>query len=206
MNRLALEEYTLGTRLGKLESAVEEIRRLRYLIRRYKNAQGDPQMAVFPIGALLDEMAANAREQLPELAVMVDCDRELLVDADQGLVRAALTEVVSNACRECRVRPVGKPRITLTADRRHSRALIAVEDNALPAGEALLADPFAEDASTYRAQGKGSGLGLAIVKETFIRHGSRCRLTANTTAERARRSGVTFAADLALAPEKHEDV
>jgi len=41
MNRLPVEDYTLHARLMKLADAVDEIRRLGYLIRRYKNAQAD---------------------------------------------------------------------------------------------------------------------------------------------------------------------
>ncbi len=206
MTDLPIEEYTLSARVGKLESAVEEIRRLRYLIRRYKNAQGELQLSQFGLRRLLKQVAANAREQLPEIHVSVECEPDLLVEADRGLVRYALAEVVSNACRECRVNVLDNPSMIFTGVRRDARVYIAIEDNALPVTVPLLSDPFAEDASTYRSQGKGSGLGLAIVKETFIRHGGRCRLTENTTVENSRRLGVTFSADLAVASVKKEDI
>ncbi len=206
MNDLPIGEYTLGARLRKLEAAVEEIRRLRYLIRQYKNAQGELQLTPLGLRHLLDELAKNAQEQLPRLHVSVECEPDLLVEADHGRVRYALAEVVNNACRECRVHVPDSPSIAFTGVHRGVRVHIAIEDNALPLDITLLSDPFAEDASTYRSQGKGSGLGLAIVKETFMRHGGRCRLTENTTAENLRRPGVTFSADLATAYVKEEDI
>ncbi len=204
MTNLPIEEYTLRARVGQLGSAVEEIRRLRYLIRRYKNAQGELQLSHFGLRHLLKQVAANAREMLPEIHVSVECEPNLVVEADRGLVRYALAEVVSNACRECRINVPENPSMIFMGTRRDARVTIAIEDNALPVTASLLSDPFAEDASTYRSQGKGSGLGLAIVKETFMRHGGRCRLTENTTVENSRRPGVTFSADLAVAEVKEE--
>ncbi len=205
MNKLPLEEYTLGVRLMKLEAAVEEIRRLQYLIRRYKNAQGEIQVAPFDLRELLDELAVNARELFADLQVRVDCDEGLVVVADRGLIRTALAEVVNNACRECRIRGVANPTLVLVGMQQGNRVRITIEDNGLPANIELLPDVFAEDASTYRAQGKGSGLGLAIVKETFLRHGHRCGLVENTTTDGLRRPGVTFWADIDIKLTPEED-
>lgn len=198
MTNLPIEEYSLEARLMKLVAAVEEIRRLRYLIRRYRNAQGNLQVAEFDLRVLLEELATNARGQFADLHVRVECDDGLVVEADRGLIRTALAEVVSNACRECRERRVTSPNMTFVATHRDNRARITIEDNGFPTNETLLADVFAEDASTYRAQGKGSGLGLAVVKETFLRHGSRCGLEENRAVDGSRRPGVTFWADLAV--------
>ena len=208
MTDLPLDDYTLRARLAKLEAAVEEIRRLRYLIRRYKNAQGELQIAPFALRTELEELAASGQEQLPSLSVRVECDADLIVSADRSLVRTALAEVVSNACRECKVRAIDDALMLFTAAYRDGRIRLAIEDNALPTDAALLPDVFAEDASTYRTQGKGSGLGLAIVKETFVRHGGRCQLSENKTVDGSRRPGVTFSADLAAghAPEEETHV
>ncbi|MCL5669874.1 MAG: HAMP domain-containing histidine kinase [Acidobacteria bacterium] len=205
MNKLPLEEYTLGARLAKLEAAVEEIRRLRYLIRRYKNAQGELQLAPFDLSEFLDKLAEKARVQFPEIRVHVECESGLFVVGDRGLIGEALEEVLNNAGRECRLRGVEDPSIAILGARRGDRARIAIEDNGLPTDVALLSDVFAEDASTYKAQGKGNGLGLAIVKETFLRHGSPPRLVENTAADDFRRPGVTFWAELQVAPSEEEN-
>lgn len=167
-------------------------------------SQGELQLAAFGLRHLLEELAADALGQLPELQLRVECERDVLVEADRGLVRYALAEVVSNARRECMINVPDSPSMIFTGVRRDARVHIAIEDNALPVNVPLLSDPFAEDASTYRSLGRGSGLGLAIVKETFMRHGGRCRLTENITVENSRRPGVTFSADLAVAGVKEE--
>lgn len=197
MTGLPLEEYSLRTRLVKLESAVQEIRHLQYLIRRYKNAQGELDVKSFGVGILLQELAKAAQGQLVDLQVRIECESDLIIEADRELIRTALAEVVNNGCRECRERQVIEPRMALIGQWRDNRARIAIEDNGFPIEETLLPDVFAEDASTYRAVGKGSGLGLAIVKETILRHGGRCGLEENRTSEGARRPGVTFWADFA---------
>lgn len=196
MNNLPIEEYSLGARLIKLEAAVEEIRRLRYLIIRCKNAQGELQVSTFDLHALLEELAADAQGQLADLRVQIICDQGLFVEADRELIRTALIEVVNNACRECRDRGVTRPSMIFAAYRRKSRAQITIEDNGFPTNEILLSDPFAEDASTYRAQGRGCGLGLFSVKESFLRHHSQCKLEENKAEDGSRRPGVTFWADL----------
>lgn len=196
MNAKPLEDYRLSHRLAELGAAAEGIRRLQYQIRRYKNAQGELQISVFPIRPLLDDLASEARGQLQEATVHVSADQDCWVSADRALIRAALGEVVANACRECRERQVSEPKVSLTAERRGARVQLAIIDNGLPIECSLLDDPFAEDASTYRTQGKGSGLGLAIVKESFARHGGRCALVPNRATDGLRLPGVRFLADL----------
>ena len=196
MNDKPLEDYRLSHRLAELGAAAEEIRKLQYQIRRYKNAQGELQISVFPVRPLLDELATEARGQLQEATVHVLSDEDCWVSADRTLIRSALGEVVSNSCRECRERQVSEPKVSLAAERRGARVQLAIIDNGLPIEGSLLDDPFAEDASTYRTQGKGSGLGLAIVKESFARHGSRCALVPNRATDGQRLPGVRFLSDL----------
>lgn len=199
MTHKPVEEYRLGHRLAELAAAAEGIRRLQYQIRRYKNAQGELQITTFAVKPLLEELAAEAHGQLQEAAIRLDVDPSLLGSGDRALIRAALAEVIGNACRECRERRVDAPLVTISGRQRRARVQIVVEDNGLPLQSALPDDPFAEDASTYRVQGKGSGLGLAIVKETFARHGGQCSLRPNHTADGARYPGVQFSSDIAAA-------
>jgi signal transduction histidine kinase len=206
MNELPIENYTLGARLKDLEASVDEIRRLQYLIRRYKNAQSELQIVQFDLRELLERLAANARGQLMDLHVHVECDPGLVVQADRARIREALNEVVRNTCRECRLRSVAAPNMILVGERKDNRAIITIEDNGLPTDVELLPDVFAEDASTYRAQGKGCGMGLAIVKETFRRHGSRCQLKANMATNGSRRPGVTFWADLTISRAGEDNI
>jgi signal transduction histidine kinase len=199
MNAKPIEKYRLAHRLAELAEAAQGIRRMQYQIRSYKNAQGELQLTTFPIRPLLEELAAEARGQLQEALVQVITGEDQWVSADRTLLRAALSEVVSNACRECRERKATEPCVTLSAECRGSRMQIAVVDNGLPIDVTLLDDPFAEDASTYRSVGKGSGLGLAIVKESFARHGGRCALYPNRTVDGERIPGVLFTSDVVAA-------
>lgn len=198
MTESPLEEFRLRSRLNRLALAVKEIRDLRYQIRLYKNAQGNHSLSAFKVADLLRDVVLAAREQRPELSVELLMDEDLLVDADREKVKAAIGEVISNALREFRSQAVAHPTLRISVERRHDRAQIAFEDNALPANASLISDPFAMDASTYSASGKGSGLGLAIVKETFASHGGRARLELNRSTDGTRRAGVTFVADLAI--------
>ena len=143
------------------------------------------------------EKAVHGR--LREASVHLDCEEALFVTADRELVHAALGEVIGNACRECSERNLEQPKITISASPRGGRVRIEVVDNGLPTHISLPDDAFAEDASTYRLQGKGSGLGLAIVRETFARHGGLCTLRHNTDAKGERLPGVSFITDLAAA-------
>lgn len=192
-----LEVYRLDHRLGELAAAAEGIRQLQYQIRRYKNAHGELQLEDFPIVTIFRRLEDDVHGRLREAAVQLDAEKDLVVTADRGLVYAALGEVVSNACRECIERHLKKPQIVMSASRRGNRIRIGIADNGLPADSSLPADPFAEDASTYRLKGKGSGLGLAIVRETFARHGGRCTLQHNANADGERLPGVHFTTDLA---------
>lgn len=192
-----LDVYRLDHRLGELAAAAEGIRQLQYQIRRYKNAHGELQLEEFPIVRIFRRLENDVHGRLREAAVQLDTAEDLVVTADCGLVYAALGEVVSNACRECLEQHLEKPQIVMSASRRGGRIRIGIADNGLPADSYLPADPFAEDASTYRLKGKGSGLGLAIVRETFARHGGRCTLQHNANADGERLPGVQFTTDLA---------
>ena len=199
-----IEVYRLDHRLRELAAAAEGIRLLQYQIRRYKNAHGELHLEDFPIIGVFRRLEKDVHGRLREAAVQLDGSEDLFVNADRGLVYAALGEAISNACRECIERRLEQPQIVLSASRRGDRIRIDIADNGLPTDTSLPADPFAEDASTYRLKGKGSGLGLAIVRETFARHGGRCTLQHNANADGERLPGVHFTTDLAaaLAPER----
>lgn len=194
-----LVESTLSHRLDVLGTAAESIRRLVYIIRRYKNAHGRLEFTDFSMAVMLEELAGLARLQHPGTRVSVDATSNAVVSADRSIIRAALVEVLNNSCRELRERSTEAPEMEFSAVRKGDRVIVQIRDNALPSNIGLIDDPFAEDATTYGAVGKGSGLGLNVVRDSFARHGGRCRLVTNTNADGVRVQGVSFISDLAAA-------
>ncbi|MEW8552651.1 MAG: HAMP domain-containing sensor histidine kinase [Candidatus Thiodiazotropha sp.] len=198
MNSVPITEYSLSSRVGAMADAANEIRRLRYQIRRFKNSQRELELVSMNMMQILDGVARRAKEQVQNLDVSLEGARGVFVSVDREIIDAALGEVINNACREFSSRNVEHPRLRLTLERSKRRVRISVEDNAFPIAGKLIENPFDEDASSYSQQAKGTGLGLAIVRESFHRHGGRCFLRVNINAQGERVDGVTFEAELPM--------
>ncbi|MBT2989939.1 MAG: HAMP domain-containing histidine kinase [Candidatus Thiodiazotropha sp. (ex Ctena orbiculata)] len=198
MNSVPVTEYSLAHRVGAMAEAANEIRRLRYQIRRFKNSQRELELAPLNMKQLLERAANRAKEQIQNLDVSVEAETDVAVNVDEEIIEAALGEVINNACREFASRNVDQPRLRLVMERFQRRVRILIQDNAFPVSGNLIENPFDEDASSYSQQAKGTGLGLAIVRESFHRHGGRCFLQANTGTQGERIEGVTFEAELPI--------
>ena len=192
-----LGQQTLSARLQTAMKAVGDVRKIAYQVRRLRRVQGTLAMSPLCLAELVRERSHSCQQQIPRLSVECAELPNTMVLGNRDSLREAIDEVLSNACRELRERDVDEPKLELRCWIREMMAWLTVRDNALPATERLIADPFEEDSSTYAASGRGTGLGLAIVRETFRAHGGYCSLSENF-AEDGRAPGVTFAACVPL--------
>jgi signal transduction histidine kinase len=191
-----LATYSVRGRLDKLAGAVDEINRLQYQIRAFRNAQRDLQPDLIDLDRFLNDIAQSARDQLPGLRIEVECDIGLRLVADRVNLRAAFEELVTNSCREFRVRQTVRPELVFSGKLNNGSIVLGLQDNALPRESNLPTAVFDEDVTTYAGQRLGTGLGLAIVHEIILRHRGRCSLLENVGPDRERIPGVMFIAEL----------
>ncbi len=196
MRGVDLKEFTFANRLESLNAAVTELERLRYQVRRFKNAHRELDLSDVQISILFGKLEETARAHLPELEVLKDVPDDLSWRMDFEMIVTALAEVVQNACREFKTRETKSPNLVMKAERLERNLVIRITDNALPEHFELPPDVFEEDASTYARTNQGTGLGLAIVRVTFVRHGGRCRLDHNYAADATRLPGVMFSGEI----------
>ena len=100
MNGVPINEYSLAKRLGTIAEAANDIRRLRYQIRRFKNSQRELVLAPIDAKQVLERAARRAKSQVQNLNVYVEGDAGIILKVDREIVDAALGEVINNACRE----------------------------------------------------------------------------------------------------------
>lgn len=130
----------------------------------------------FDLAELLAEIASDAavESDTKRLALGVECDARLEVDADRELLRSALENVVRNAIRHA---PAGS-RVRVSASReRGSVVRVAVSDEGAGVPEALLERIFEPLFRVSQAreggagQSGGHGIGLAICARVARLHG-----------------------------------
>ncbi|HEX6722842.1 MAG TPA: HAMP domain-containing sensor histidine kinase [Burkholderiaceae bacterium] len=136
------------------------------------------------------DLARVAREVVDSLppvapaAPRVEIGALPMVQADETLLRAVLTNLIGNAVKFCAGRPDGAVRID--SERRAGEVTVMVADNGVgfdPGAAASLFQPF------MRLHGEkfaGTGIGLTIVRRIVERHGGRVWATGRPGA------GATF--------------
>ncbi len=127
----------------------------------------DEQVA---IRALVERVAAEMREALPQVGVIIEGDF-LEVAGDEGLLRQALLNLARNAAEAVASQPFGG-RVTLrgTIERSSGRSVqrISIADNGPgipPEDLPKIFVPF------YTTKANGTGLGLAVVQKIVVQHG-----------------------------------
>jgi len=121
--------------------------------------------------SVVDETAGQAAAQ--GLRLIVDAAEDLpALYGDAALIRRALNNLVSNACKYA----PGTGSVTLRADQEGDDIIFSVQDHG-PGIEAKnqvrLFEKFYRVKNKGQTNIKGSGLGLAIVKSIVERHGGR---------------------------------
>jgi signal transduction histidine kinase len=193
-----LENYQLRRRLKDVETAVADIRKLNYQIRRLKQLQGKIQLSAVPLHTLVSDALDRCAARIPGVRKSRKILGECTVCGDPHLLKEALEEVFHNSVRELLHRATPDPLLAVEVWTEGDLGWFSIRDNGLPADERLIEKPFDEDASTYANQGKGTGLGLTIVKETFRSHSGKCFLEPNQDGSGNRIPGVIFKGCLPL--------
>ena len=196
MRRIDVSELTLAKRLEELKLAVMDLVRLRYQVRRFKNAHRELDLKDIAVSDIFGKLEKAALEQLPEIRIESVAESGIVCRMDGEIIYAALSEVVENACRELKNRRTENPVLSFDAEIAGGNVVLRIADNAFPEDCALPSDVFEEDASTYARTNQGTGLGLAIVRASFVQHGGRCRLDVNLSEDGTRSCGVTFTGEL----------
>jgi signal transduction histidine kinase len=203
MRGAPLSDFTVEAKILGMEDAAMELNRLRYQVRRFKNAHRPPQLTSTSLTALLERVARDVHEQMPHIQITCRAADQDYCNLDYEMIHAALDEVVHNSLREFAERNTEAPCLRLLGERRGHWTVLKIIDNALPVEVTLPGDVFDEGTTTYATKNKGSGLGLAIVRTSFLQHGGRCYLDANHDDLGQRLPGVTFTAELPASEEEH---
>ena len=126
----------------------------------------------------LQQAAATERAPAVEIGALP------VVEADEALLRAVMTNLIGNALKFSASRPDGKVRIS--AERVDGMITVTVADNGVgldPGAAASLFQPFTR---LHGAKFAGTGIGLTIVRRIVERHGGRVWATGQPGA------GATF--------------
>jgi signal transduction histidine kinase len=94
-----------------------------------------------------------------------------VVEADETLLRAALTNLIGNALKFSAGRPDGKVRIS--ADNTHGMVTVSVADNGVGFDSGAAAALFQPFTRLHGGRFAGSGVGLTIVRRIVERHGGK---------------------------------
>jgi signal transduction histidine kinase len=94
-----------------------------------------------------------------------------VVEADETLLRAAMTNLIGNALKFCAGRPDGKIRIS--ADNTCGVVTVSVADNGVGFDSGAAAALFQPFTRLHGARFGGTGIGLTIVRRIVERHGGK---------------------------------
>ncbi|MDE3152837.1 MAG: heavy metal sensor histidine kinase [Gemmatimonadota bacterium] len=165
-----------------LESALEEYERLAGMVDRLlflaRAEAGAAALDLQPLD-LAEEIAATCEYCAPlagEAGVALESVGGAPVQADRGLVRRALTNVVTNAVAHT---PAGG-RVTIVAGLEGTRAIVRVRDTGTGIPADALAHVFERFYRVDEGTGDrrpGSGLGLALVRSIMELHGGSAEIT-----------------------------
>lgn len=124
-----------------------------------------------PLGELVREIVRELSPPDPERRLTWTIGDLPDVDADAGLLRQALTQLLGNAVKFTRTRAEG--RIEVGARTGEGETVVTIRDNGVgfdPAGASRLFGPFQR---LHGAAFEGQGIGLALVRRIIGRHGGR---------------------------------
>ena len=152
----------------------DELRRLEQVVKGFRRFSllGEMRAEWFDLRSLLHELAARAREAMPERRLELVLDLDELPErfwGDRTLLRQALTNLVANAEQAM----PGGGHVTLGARRSEAGVEISVTDEGVGIPEDLQTRIFD---LYFTTKEDGSGIGLAVVQQIVQLHGGRIRL------------------------------
>ncbi|HEY6513393.1 MAG TPA: HAMP domain-containing sensor histidine kinase [Burkholderiaceae bacterium] len=129
--------------------------------------------APLPLVRLTHEVAQGLQQLAlaGEKGPSVEIGEMPVVEADETLLRAVMTNLIGNAIKFSAGRPDGKVRIS--AEEKAGTVTVAVADNGVgfdPSAAATLFQPFTR---LHGARFAGAGIGLTIVRRIVERHGGK---------------------------------
>jgi len=188
---IRLQAETLARRLGNNAEArdypqriVRDIDGLSFLVEnilsfnRLERGGWVPRLA--PVS--LRELVASLREELAshaarKLEIELTGDVDLMLNADEDLIRLLLGNLLRNAAQYCTREPAC---VTLAAERTDGGARIHVQDNGAGIARELWERVFEDFYRADTTGQRGSGLGLAIARRVMRAHGGEIRIVASS--------------------------
>lgn len=123
-------------------------------------------------GAMAHEIVEELRLSQPERKVVFECGQTRAVDADESLLRNALTNLIGNAWKFTRAREPGVISLAMEDDGEFKRFTLA--DNGIGFDMAHARRLFQPFQQLHADQGfGGSGIGLASTRRIIERHGGQ---------------------------------
>jgi signal transduction histidine kinase len=122
-------------------------------------------------GLTRDVVAALQRQMTPDPTQKVEVDALPIVQADETLLRAVMTNLIGNALKFTAHRSDAQVRISAQVE--HGAVTVTVADNGVgfePRAGAALFEPFVR---LHGERYQGTGIGLTIVRRIIERHGGR---------------------------------
>ena len=142
---------------------------------------------VVDLNALIHEVIASMALITPAAALPRFIVGELPpVHADIGLLRPALTNLISNAVKSCGYRPEGCVDVRARADVKANETIIQVRDNGIGFSSDTAGTMFQPFTRLHGDDFAGHGVGLSIVRRAIERQGGR------VWAESTSGSGASF--------------
>ena len=159
------------------------------LLRLSRVGRADLAHATFDLTVVAAEVVGALREAEPERAVEVEITPDLVVVGDPGLLRQLLENLLGNAWKFTRERPVAH--IAFTGECRDGMMHLQVRDDGVGFDMAYAGKLFrAFERLHTEAEFSGTGIGLATAQRVVRRHGGRIR------AEGAPGKGAVFSFEL----------
>ena len=125
------------------------------------------------LARLTQEVTQGLRQLTPvgEQGPAVEIGELPVVEADETLLRAVMTNLIGNATKFSAGRPDGKVRIS--ADRQPGVVTVAVADNGVGFDASAAATLFQPFVRLHGARFAGAGIGLTVVRRIIERHGGK---------------------------------
>jgi two-component system OmpR family sensor kinase len=147
------------------------------------------ERAPVDLAVLAADACSDAVASAPERAVTLDAPEPVVVAGDQGHLRQAVSNLMTNAVRHT---PAGTP-IEVSARLSNGSAVVSIRDHGAGLDDEALTHAFDRFWQADRSRvGIGAGLGLAIVASIAAEHGGQA------TAGNAPGGGAVFTLELPI--------